>query len=206
MSISIIIIIITVGASIYAWNSPDLMRGWMMNPYMIAYKKQYYRFLTSGLIHSNYIHLAFNTITLYFFGDVIEQVFTYYFGSVGTVYFIVLYLGGMIVADIPTFLKNRHNSNFNSLGASGAVSAVVFAAILFHPTAKLCLFFAICMPGFIFGILFLIYSFFQGKRMADNINHDAHFYGALFGLVFSIILQPTVIVSFFNQIANFKFF
>ena len=206
MSISIIIIIITVVTSIYGWNNPDRLRSWMMNPYMVNRRNQYYRFVSSGFVHSNYIHLAFNMITLYFFGRVIEQVFAYSFGSMGTIYFLILYFTGMIVADIPTFLKYRSNSNYNSLGASGAVSAVVFASILFYPTAKLCLFFAICMPGFIFGILFLLYSYYQGRRMSDNINHDAHFYGALFGIVFSIILEPTVITSFFNQIANFRFF
>ena len=206
MSITIIIIIITVITSIYGWNNPDRLSSWMMNPYMVKQKSQYYRFVTSGFIHSNYIHLAFNMITFYYFGDLIEQIFTNSFGSIGIIYFLILYFGGMVVGDIPTFIKFRENSNYNSLGASGAVSAVVFAAILFYPTVSLCLFFAICMPGFIFGILFLMYSYYQGRRMSDNINHDAHFYGAIFGIVCSIILEPAVVTSFFSQIVDYKLF
>lgn len=207
MSLSIILIVITVAASIYAWNHQDKYYKWMMNPYSVVHKNQYYRMITSGFIHNGYVHLLFNMITLYFFGDVIERIFQYYYGGKGILYFLLLYFLGMVIADIPSIIKYRDNPNYNSLGASGAVSAVVFASILFNPTAKICVFLPIlCLPGFIFGILFLIYSYYQGKRMADNINHDAHLWGALFGVVFSIILQPRVVVSFFDQILNYKIF
>jgi membrane associated rhomboid family serine protease len=179
----------------------------MMNPYAVVHKQQYYRLITSGFIHNGYVHLLFNMITLYFFGDVIEQIFRYYYGGSGIFYFLLLYFLGMLVADIPSLIKYRNQPNYNSLGASGAVSAVVFASILFNPTAKICVFLPIlCLPGFIFGVLFLLYSYYQGKRMADNINHDAHLYGALLGVVFSIIMEPTIIVSFFDQILNYKIF
>jgi len=207
MSISIVLIVISVAASYYAWNHQDKYNKWMMNPYAVVHKQQYYRLITSGFIHNGYVHLLFNMITLYFFGDVIEQIFRYYYGGSGIFYFLLLYFLGMLVADIPSLIKYRNQPNYNSLGASGAVSAVVFASILFNPTAKICVFLPIlCLPGFIFGILFLVYSYYQGKRMADNINHDAHLYGALFGVVFSIIIEPKVIVSFFDQILNYKIF
>jgi len=207
MSITIILIILTVAASIYSWNRQDIYQKWMMNPYAVVHKKQYYRLITSGFIHNGYVHLGFNMITLYFFGDVIEQIFQYYYGGSGTFYYLLLYFMGMVIADLPTLYKNRNNPNYNSLGASGAVSAVVFSSILFNPTAKICLFLPLlCLPGFIFGILFLAYSYFQGKRMADNINHDAHLYGALFGVIFSIIIEPGVIMSFFDQVLNYKIF
>jgi len=207
MSISIVLIAISVIASIYAWNHQDKYQKWMLNPYAVVHKQQYYRLITSGFIHNGYIHLLFNMITLYFFGDVIEQTFKYYYGGSGVFYFLLLYFLGMIISDIPSLVKYRNNPNYNSLGASGAVSAVVFASILFNPTAKICIFLPIfCLPGFIFGILFLIYSYYQGKRMADNINHDAHLYGAVFGVIFSIIIEPRVIVSFFDQILNYKIF
>jgi len=207
MSITIILIILTVAASIYSWNHQDIYQKWMMNPYAVVHKNQYYRLITSGFIHNGYVHLAFNMITLYFFGDVIEQIFKYYYGGAGTFYYLLLYFLGMVIADLPTLFKNRNNPNYNSLGASGAVSAVVFSSILFNPTAKICLFLPLlCLPGFIFGTLFILYSYFQGKRMADNINHDAHLYGALFGVIFSIAIEPGVIMSFFDQVLNYKIF
>jgi len=207
MSISIIIIAISVIASFYAWNHPERYNRWMMNPYAVVHQKQYYRLITSGFIHGGYVHLLFNMITLYFFGDVIEQTFRNYYGSAATIYFLLLYFLGMIIADIPSLIKYKDNPNYNSLGASGAVSAVLFASILFNPTAKVCIFLPLlCIPGFIFGILFLIYSYYQGKRMADNINHDAHFYGAVFGVIFGILLEPKVVISFFDQILNYKIF
>ena len=207
MNISIILIVISVVASLYAWNHQDKYYKWMMNPYSVVHKQQYYRLITSGFIHNGYVHLLFNMITLYFFGDVIEQILRYYYGGSGIFYFLLLYFLGMVVADIPSIIKHRNNPNYNSLGASGAVSAVVFSSILFNPTAKICIFLPIfCLPGFIFGILFLIYSYYQGRRMADNINHDAHLYGAVFGVLYSIILEPKVIVNFFDQILNYKIF
>jgi len=207
MSISIVLIAISVIASLYAWKHQDVYHKWMMNPYAVIHKKQYFRLITSGFIHNGYVHLLFNMITLYFFGDVIEQIFRYYYGGSGIFYFLLLYFLGMIVADIPTLIKYRDNPNYNSLGASGAVSAVLFASILFNPTAKICIFLPLfCIPGFIFGILFLIYSYYQGRKMSDNINHDAHFYGAVFGIIFAIVIEPGVIVSFFDQILNYKIF
>ena len=180
MSISIVLIAISVIASLYAWKNPEKYNLWMMNPYAVIHKKQYFRLITSGFIHAGYVHLLFNMITLYFFGDVIEQIFRYYYGSSGIFYFLLLYFLGMLVADIPTLIKYKDNPNYNSLGASGAVSAVLFASILFNPTAKVCIFLPLfCIPGFIFGILFLIYSYYQGRKMSDNINQDANFFGAV---------------------------
>jgi membrane associated rhomboid family serine protease len=179
---------------------------WLFHPYSISKRKEIYRFITSGFVHQDYIHLLFNMLTFYFFGDAIEQVFRYYFGFFGTLYFLVLYFMGMIVADIPTFIKYRNSPEYNSLGASGAVSAVVFSSILFNPTARLCLYFAICVPGFIFGIVYLIYSYYQGKKMSGQVNHDAHFYGALFGIVFSILIKPSVVPGFISQIMSFRLF
>jgi membrane associated rhomboid family serine protease len=206
MSITLILIIITVITSIAAWSNPERLSKWVMNPYMVSRKKEYYRFISSGFIHNDYVHLIFNMITLYFFGDAIEQVFGYFFGITGLVYFLSLYFLGMIVADIPSFIKYRNYAGYNSLGASGAVSAVVFSSILFRPTSMIYVYFAIGIPGFIFGILYLLYSYYQGKRMADNVNHDAHLYGALFGIVFSIAVYPSVIGNFIQQILDYRLF
>lgn len=206
MSVTIVLIAITVLFSLSAWNNPQRMARWIMNPYQVNRNREYYRFITSGLIHNDYIHLIFNMIALYYFGTAIEQIFTYLFGLTGYAYYLSLYFLGMVVADIPTYLKYRNFAGYNSLGASGAVSAVVFSSILFNPTARIYVYFAIGIPGFIFGILYLLYSFYESKRNADNVNHDAHLYGALFGVIFSIAISPPVIVSFFQQILQFKMF
>ncbi len=206
MTFTYILIAINVIASLYAWNRTDKYYAWMLNPYSVVHRNQYYRMLTSGFIHNDWVHLIFNMITLYFFGRNVEYVFSYLYGGAGTIYFLILYFAGMLVADIPSVVKHRNDPHYNSLGASGAVSAVLFAAILFNPTSRICLYMALCMPGFIFGALYLLYSFYQGKQSAGNINHDAHLFGALFGIVFSIIIEPTVISSFFDQVLNFRIF
>ena len=207
MIITYILIALSVLASYYAWNRTDKLYAWMLNPYSVVHRNQYYRILTSGFIHHDWTHLIFNMITLYFFGRNMEYVLNYYHGGGGVVYFIALYFIGMAVADIPSIIKHRDHPNYNSLGASGAVSAVLFASILFSPTNKIFLFFIpVGMPGYIFGALYLIYSYYQGRKMADNINHDAHLYGALFGIIFSILIQPSVIPHFFEQILNYRIF
>ena len=119
MSISIILIAISVITTIYAWNHQDKYRKWMLNPYAVIHKQQYYRLITSGFIHNGWVHLLFNMITLYFFGDVIEQIFRYYYGGSGVFYFLTLYFLGMVIANIPSLIKHRNNPNYNSLGASG---------------------------------------------------------------------------------------
>lgn len=206
ISVTIILIVINVAASLYAWKRPDIFQRWLLNPYAVRHRNQYERFITSGFIHSDYMHLLFNMFTLYFFGPIIEQAYGYLFDGSGVWLFLVLYFAGMIIADIPTFLKNRNNPNYNSLGASGAVSAIVFSSIMFRPLNEICLFGLLCLPGFILGGLYLLYSFYQGKRMADNINHDAHLYGALFGVVFTIVIWPEVVPHFFRELSNFAFF
>lgn len=206
MSFTLIIIIITVITSFAAWNNPALESKWIFNPYLVLTKKQYYRFLTSGFIHQGYIHLGFNMFALYFFGRVIEQIYGYYLGVNGSWYFLILYLLGIVISDIPTFFKHREHPGYNALGASGGVAAVVFSSILFLPLNDICIYGIFCLPGFILGVLYLIYSYYQGKNMSDNINHDAHLFGALFGLIYSFFIYPDVLRLFFDQIISFRIF
>lgn len=207
MTISYILIAITLVASFYAWNNHNIFHKWIFNPYQVSEKNEYYRFITSGFIHSGYMHLFFNLFTFYFFSRAIESTFVQLFGPIlGIVYFLILYLVGIVVSDIPTYLRHKHNPGYNSLGASGGVSSVVFSYILFFPTENLYLFAFLPIPGFILGILFIIYSYFKGNSTGDNINHDAHLYGALFGLVFTIILEPGVINTFIAQLSEFSLF
>lgn len=206
LSITTVIIIITVIASLYAWNKPHILQRWIFNPYSVYTRNEYFRFVTSGFIHQDYMHLFFNMFTLYFFGNMIEQIYGYLLGTTGLVLYVVMYLLAIIVSSISTYIKHRQDPGYNSLGASGGVSAVVFSAILFEPTSNIYLFAILPVPGFILGALFLVYSFQRAKQTRDRINHDAHLYGALFGILFTIIIEPRVIGSFFRQIADFSFF
>ena len=205
LSITVTIIIITVITSMYAFNKPEKLQKWMMNPYMIYNRKEYFRFLTSGFIHSNYMHLFFNMIALYFFGRNVENIFKYLFGNSGVFIFIFFYLAGILVSDVPTYFKNRNNIHYNSLGASGGVSAILFSSILYYPVDIIYVYF-IPVPGFILGAVYIIYSYLQGKRQRDNINHDAHLWGALFGIVFTIVTNPAVVFIFFEKLLNFRLF
>ncbi|MVM33376.1 rhomboid family intramembrane serine protease [Spirosoma sp. HMF4905] len=207
MSITIIIIVVTVLVSVLAWRDYSLMDRFIMNPYRIASRGEYYRLITSGFLHADWGHLLFNMISFYFFASFIEQLFYYLFAGSGAVYLVGFYLAAILVSDIPTFLKHRNDPGYNSLGASGGVSAIIFAAILFRPLTPISLFFLpIGIPGFIFGPLYLAYSYYEARRGGSNINHDAHFYGALFGIVFMIIVYPQVLPDFFEQIAGWRLF
>ncbi len=207
MSVTLLIILATVGISVWAWNDYSVMNRWIMNPYQAASRGQYYRLLTSGFLHADWGHLLFNMISFYVFGGFIEQVFSMLFGANGTAYLIGFYLAGIVVSDFPTYLKHRNDPGYNSLGASGGVSAIIFAAILFAPLQKIFLFFIpIGIPGFIFGPLYLAYSYYESRQGRGNINHDAHFYGALFGILFIILVYPAVLPQFFEQIAGWRLF
>ena len=158
MSITLIIVVITTIATIYAWNNKSILSKWIFNPYSIHHYKQYGRFVTSGFIHGSWMHLIFNMLVLYMFGEQVEYIFRSIYGVTGSILFIVMYLGAIIVADIPTFIKNKDNMHYNALGASGGTSGILFSFILFNPTQQLCLYGLLCFPGFLWGVLYIIYS------------------------------------------------
>ena len=205
MSITLILIIITVGISWYAFSNHSLMEKWIFYPYTVNRDNSWHRFITSGFLHADFSHLFFNMFTLYFFGSNVEYTFVGGFGAVtGILIYLLIYIGGIIVSDIPTYIKHRNDPGYRALGASGGVAAVVFSSILFYPTSDICLYAVLCIPGFILGILYLMYSYFSGKRMGDNINHDAHFYGALYGFILSLAIVPQAGPNFIEQIANWR--
>ncbi len=207
LSITVILIILTAGISIYGFNKPDFLYRWMFIPYQIKNYGQWDRFVTSGFIHKDYMHLLFNMFTFYFFGGVVEQLLAYRFGQIlGGVLFVAFYLAGIVISDIPTYLKNQDNRHYRALGASGGTAATVFASIIIMPLSDICLFGIVCLPGFILGGLFLIYSYLKGKNQDDAINHDAHLYGAIFGIVFIFVLFPYSVLDFFDQIKNWSLF
>ena len=201
-TITFIIIGVTVLISLYALNNQQTLHSLMMNPYQVNTRRQYYRLLTSGFIHGDFGHLFFNMFSLYFFGSSIETIFSAVFGDAGKVYYVALYLLAIVVSDLPSYFKHRKQPRYNSLGASGGVAAVIFAFIIFAPLESICIYVALCMPGIIFGILYIAYSYYQGKRSGSNINHDAHLYGAVFGILFCTVVYPTSIVSCYEQVAQ----
>ncbi len=204
ITITISIIIITTGISLFTMQKPELLNNLMMNPYRVTSQGQYYRMISSGFIHRDHMHLIFNMFSFYFFGTQLEYIFIEIFGSLGSVHFIALYVLGIVVSDIPTIIKNRNNKYYNSLGASGAVSAVVFACILFLPLRDICLYGVLCFPGVVLGLVYLIYSFYSSKKSKDGINHDAHLYGALFGVVYCLIVYPDSLRIFLQQMGEWK--
>jgi membrane associated rhomboid family serine protease len=205
VSITYIIIGVTVLVSMLAFSKPNMLGELMMNPYKTKTQRQYYRFITSGFIHKDHMHLLMNMFSFYFFGPTIETVFGIIFGNLGNVYFIALYILAIDVSDLPSYHKNKNNPSYNSLWASGGVAAVIFASIVFQPLQNICIL-VLCLPGFILGTAYLIYSYYQGRKANDNINHDAHLYGALFGFIFCVIMYPPAIGHFFEQIMTWKIF
>lgn len=205
-NVTTIIIGITVLISWIAFSSPLLVRRLILNPYLVSTQHQYYRFLSSGFLHGDFYHLLWNMLTLYFFGSVVEVYFSYIFGEYSTWYFIGFYLMAVVVSDVPTYFKHRNHPSYNSLGASGGVAAVIFASIIFQPLQNICLYFILCLPGFVLGIAYLIWSYYKGRAANDNINHEAHLYGALFGFIFCIVMYPASLLHFIEQLKEWRLF
>lgn len=211
MSITLLIIIVTSIVSYFAGLTPQdkIARQGVFDQlkhYPIAEKrnKEYYRFLSSGFVHGSWMHLIFNMYVLYEFGQTVENIFVEVFGSFGRIGYLLMYLAAIVVADIPSFLKHQNNPGFASIGASGAVSAVLFIYIMFYPWAGLTFIFFpfFAFPAIVLGIGYLIYSSWASKRGRDNIDHSAHFAGAIFGIVFIVMTYPQIIGQFLNSIKS----
>ncbi|HAN65403.1 MAG TPA: rhomboid family intramembrane serine protease [Chitinophagaceae bacterium] len=185
--ITIGLIIANVLFSLAGFNSQPWLNKFIMWPYQVKRKQEYYRFISSGFLHADLMHLFFNMFTLFFFGQAIEYYFKAY-GLGGNIAYICLYMTGLIIADLPGYLKHRNDVHYRSLGASGAVSAVLFAAILFNPWNSVYLYGAIKISALLFAVLYIAYCVYMGKKGGDNVNHDAHLWGSVFGAVFTLIL------------------
>jgi membrane associated rhomboid family serine protease len=203
-SITMIILVLTTVVSFVSFNNARLMDALIFWPPAISMRRQYYRFLSCGFIHADLMHLAFNMFTLYFFGRGLEL---FYMGRLGLqhYYFTLLYLSAIVVANIPSYIKQHDNYNYRSLGASGGVCAVLFAFILIDPWETLQLFFSIDVPAIVYAVLFLAYTIYMSRRGGDNVNHDAHLWGAIYGIVFTIIARPSVVNTFLNELAHPRF-
>lgn len=200
------IIALTCLVSFSAFSNREIFEKAMFNPYSVSHKREWYRFFSHALVHADWMHLLMNMFVLYSFGKIVEDVyFPHYFESGrAELNFMLLYLGGTVVASIPSFEKHKNNSFYNSVGASGAVSAVVFSGILMDPMNSIYfMFIPFPIPGFIFGALYLLYSWYMSKKGNDNIGHDAHFWGAVFGFVITGIMKPALFVEFIGHIKSF---
>lgn len=195
-----LILLSTIILSVAALGSKQVMGKMIFNPHIIHEQREWWRFITSGFIHADAVHLFINMFVFYSFGQATNDYYTNVFGDRGDYYFLLLYFGGMIIASISSYKKNYENPEYNALGASGAVSAVVFAFILFEPLRNLYIFGIIPIPGILFGGLYLLYSYYEAKRAEGYINHEAHFWGAVFGFVFTLVLKPDLINGFIDSI------
>ena len=209
LSITLIIIIITCLVSIGGFSNQKIIDDLIFYPPAVSENNQWYRFITCGLIHADFFHLILNMYGLYIFGRNVEEAFLSIFGKNGGIIYLVMYVTALIVCLLPTYKKHRGNFYYRSLGASGAVSAVIFCFILLFPLQELIfIFLPIPIPGFIFGLIYLVLSYWSERRQADNINHSAHIWGGLYGIAFLIVAAQflsdyPVLESFLTQVKGY---
>lgn len=202
LSITLIIVAINVIVSLSAFNNQILKEQLIFSPYIVKHKKEWWRFITHAFIHADYLHLFFNMYVLYNFGELIENTLIYLYGNTsGSLYYIAMYLGGILFATIPSMRKHSDNIYYKSLGASGAVSSVLFAFIIFYPLQKLSLLFIpIGIPAFIFGALYIAFETYSNKKGRTNIAHDAHIAGAIFGVLYVCAIDINNLSRFIDKI------
>ncbi len=209
MNLTLIIIIVTSIISFTAFSNQRIIDNLIFYPPYIHQKNQWYRFITSGFIHADITHLLFNMFSFYMFGVFVEQNFDQIFGDRGKAIYLLLYITSLAACLVPTYSKQKDNYHYRSLGASGAVSAVVFAGLFLNPLAKIGFFILPpVIPGFIFGPIFLIISAYLAKRGGDTINHSAHIWGAVYGITFLLVMSYALtpfdlLNNFVHQIQSF---
>lgn len=195
--VTYILIALTCVVSFICFSNRELFERLAFIPYRVAHKNEWYRVTTHGFVHADFTHLLVNMFTFWSFGVYIERMFQLlHFGKFS---FILLYWGGMIVASIGDIIKQKDNPSFLSIGASGAVSSVLFTYIFFEPFGTILLFAIIPIPSLLFGIVYLIYCQYMARRGEGNINHSAHFYGAVFGFIFPLLIRPSLLSSFLSH-------
>jgi membrane associated rhomboid family serine protease len=195
----------TVIFSLIGFQDKAFFAKYMFNPYRIhSNKKEWYTIITHAFLHVDYMHLFFNMFTLFIFGREIEQnSFPAYFQSNAKWIYLILYFGAIIVSSVPAYEKHKNNPGYSAVGASGAIYAVLFSYILINPTAMLgIMFIPFPIPAFVLGILYLVYEWYMSKRGRTNIGHDAHLWGGLFGIVFTLILHHEFAQRFYYQIVE----
>ncbi|MDR3328736.1 MAG: rhomboid family intramembrane serine protease [Prevotellaceae bacterium] len=200
ISLTLAIVLLTVGTSVAALRRPALFDRLLLSPYRVAYYKEWYRVLTHGFVHAGYVHLAVNMLVLYSLGEAVERLFAQ--AGLPRGHYLLLYFGGMAAATLTTLAKRRRDPAYAAVGASGAVSAVLFAYILLQPWGRLYLMGLIPIPCAVFGPLYLLYSSRMSRRPGSGVNHAAHLYGALFGLLYPVAADPYLLGRVADQLLD----
>jgi membrane associated rhomboid family serine protease len=196
MSVAVLLLLVMFVLSVIAFEKPTLKENLLLHPYRVVREKRYFTLLTSGFVHNDWLHLIFNAVTFYFFAIPLEQI-------VGVEFFLMIYFGSLLASSIPDVLMEWHNPSFRTLGASGAISGAMFTFILHAPSSKISLFLLpIGIPAPIFALLYLAYTYYASKQGIDNINHNAHLWGALAGIVITILFEPDVLSNFIGYYLN----
>lgn len=197
-AMTLLIVAVTVLVSWQAFGNRRLLERLLLWPPAVARQHQYDRLLTHGFVHADWQHLLFNMVTLYFFGRYVEQMFAPWIGAVG---FVLFYLSAILVAILPTYLRHRRDPSYRSLGASGAVSAVLFAFILVEPWSLIFVFF-VPVPAIVYAVFYVGWSVWMDRKGGDNINHSAHLWGAGYGVLFTLLMEPRVLGLFLERLAS----
>ena len=202
MSTTLILIAVTGLVSILCFTGTFNANKLLLHPYSVWHRNQWYRMLSYGVVHGGWGHLFFNMLTLFFFGRVVEEYFQAAFGAeLVVVLYVVLYVSAIAVSSVWDLFKYKDDSSYSAVGASGAVSAILFASILFEPRMGIYIYLIpIPVPGYIFAPLYLLYCWYMAKRNMDNIGHTAHFWGAVYGLVFPLVCRPDIFSHFLSQL------
>lgn len=194
------LIIITAAFSIYGFSKTSVIQRFDFNPTRILQQREFYRLFSSGFLHADWLHLALNMFVLLNFGPLVESHFKEINYANGSQWYLLMYCTAIVASILPTLFQQKRNSNYHGLGASGAVSAVLFSSVLFRPMDKLCFIFGLCLPGILMGAGYLLYSYYAARKSNDHINHDAHFWGALYGILFSLAMHPDIGFDFIHQV------
>ena len=198
-SLTLVIVAVTVLVSWRAFNDHNLLERLILWPPAVERRKQYDRLLGYGFVHADWMHLLFNMITLWSFGTAVERAFSQMITPAG---YVLFYLSAIVVSILPTYISHRRDPNYRSLGASGGVSAVLFSFILFDPWSTLIIFpIPVPIPAFLFAVLYVGYSIWMDRRGRDNVNHSAHLWGAAYGVLFTLALEPKVLSHFIGQLS-----
>lgn len=200
MYVTYLLLAVTILISAIAMDNQSLKYRLMLNPYDVIHHKKWYRCFTHAFVHGDWLHLGFNMYVLFSFGEVLEFQLILLYGLKGYYYMALLYVSAILFSSLLSLYINKDNPGYNSLGASGAVMAILFAYILLFPTAELgLLFLPMRIPAFIFGPIILIAEYALSKRGGTGIAHDAHFAGAVYGIIFMTIVDYHFLLNFFNQ-------